>query len=55
MMSVGGIGDWRALLKEKTGSDLTAKPMLDYFSPLMSYLKEANKGRTYTLPEKRVH
>ncbi len=55
LMSVGGIGDWRALLKEKTGSDLTAKPMLDYFSPLMSYLKEANKGRTYTLPEQRAH
>ena len=55
LMSVGGVGDWRALLKEKTGSDLTAKPMLDYFSPLMGYLKEANKGRTYTLPAKREH
>ncbi len=55
MMSVGGVGDWRALLREKTGSDLSAKPMLDYFSPLMSYLKEVNKGRVYTLPEKRAH
>jgi peptidyl-dipeptidase A len=55
MMSQGGMGDWRTLLKEKTGSDLTAKPMLDYFSPLMAYLKEVNKGRTYTLPEKRQH
>jgi peptidyl-dipeptidase A len=55
MMSVGGIGDWRTLLKEKTGSDLSAKPMLDYFSPLMNYLKEVNKGRIYTLPEKRGH
>jgi peptidyl-dipeptidase A len=55
MMSVGGVGDWRALLREKTGSDLTAKPMLDYFAPLMSYLKEVNKGRVYTLPEKRAH
>ncbi|MDQ3112221.1 MAG: M2 family metallopeptidase [Bacteroidota bacterium] len=55
LMSVGGVGDWRALLREKTGSDLTAKPMLDYFAPLMSYLKEVNKGRAYTLPEKRAH
>lgn len=55
MMSVGGVGDWRALLKEKTGSELTAKPMLDYFAPLLSYLKEVNKGRKYTLPEKREH
>ena len=55
MMSLGGVGDWRTVLKDKTGSDLTAKPILDYFSPLMTYLKEVNKGRTYTLPEKREH
>jgi peptidyl-dipeptidase A len=55
MMSVGGVGDWRALLKEKTGSDLTAKPMLDYFAPLLSYLKQVNNGRKYTLPEQRAH
>ena len=55
MMSVGGVGDWRVLLKEKTGEDLTAKPMLDYFAPLMTYLKKVNEGRKYTLPEKREH
>lgn len=53
IMQSGGVGDWRTLLKEKTGSDLTAKPMLDYFSPLMSWLQEQNKGRKYTLPETR--
>ncbi len=53
MMSVGGVGDWRVLLKQKVGSDLSAKPMLDYFAPLMTYLKAVNKGRVYTLPEKR--
>lgn len=55
MMSVGGVGDWRVLLKEKTGEELTAKPMLDYFAPLMTYLKKVNEGRKYTLPEKRAH
>lgn len=55
MMALGGVGDWKAVLKEKTGSNLTAKPMLDYFSPLMKYLKKVNEGRTYTLPEKRQH
>lgn len=55
MMSVGGVGDWRVLLREKTGQDLTAKPMLDYFAPLMTYLKKVNAGRKYTLPEKREH
>lgn len=55
MMALGGVGDWKAVLKEKTGSNLTAKPMLDYFSPLMTYLKKVNEGRKYTLPEKRQH
>ena len=51
IMKPGATGDWRKLLKEKTGSDLSAKAMLDYFNPLMAYLKEQNKGRKYTLPE----
>jgi len=25
--------------------------MVDYFSPLMGWLKEQNNGRKYTLPE----
>jgi peptidyl-dipeptidase A len=55
MMRVGGVGNWRALLREKTGQDITAKPMLDYFAPLMTYLKKVNEGRKYTLPEQRMH
>jgi peptidyl-dipeptidase A len=51
IMKPGASADWRRLLKEKTGSDLSAKAMLEYFAPLMDYLKEANKGRKYTLPE----
>ena len=51
IMSPGGTGDWRKLLKDKTGEDLSARAMLDYFSPLMAWLKEQNKDRTYTLPE----
>jgi len=51
IMKPGASADWRKLLKEKTGSDLSAKAMLDYFSPLMDYLKKENAGRKYTLPE----
>jgi peptidyl-dipeptidase A len=51
IMRPGASADWRKLLKEKTGSDLSAKAMLDYFSPLMDYLKKQNEGRKYTLPE----
>lgn len=50
-MYPGASKDWRILLKETTGSDLSAKPMLEYFNPLMAYLKEQNKGRKYALPE----
>jgi peptidyl-dipeptidase A len=50
IMRPGASKDWNAVLKEKTGSELTAKPMLDYFEPLMKWLKVQNKGRKYTLP-----
>jgi peptidyl-dipeptidase A len=52
IMKYGAGKDWRTVLKEKTGSDLSAEAMLEYFEPLMPYLKAVNKGRTYTLPEK---
>lgn len=51
MMRPGSSKDWRIALKEQTGSDLSAKAMLDYFSPLMDYLKKENAGRKYTLAE----
>lgn len=49
IMTPGSSNDWKVVLKEKTGSELTAKPMIDYFEPLMKWLKEQNKGKTYTL------
>ena len=48
VLETGANNDWRQLLKESVGSEMSAKPMLDYFAPLMAYLKEQNKGRTYT-------
>ncbi|HUF09447.1 MAG TPA: M2 family metallopeptidase, partial [Rhodothermales bacterium] len=52
LMAPGNTVDWRDLLRETTGKDLKAGPLLRYFEPLMEYLKEANRGRTYTLPER---
>ncbi|WP_299226235.1 M2 family metallopeptidase [uncultured Psychroserpens sp.] len=51
VLETGANNDWRELLKESVGSEMSAKPMLEYFEPLMAYLKAQNKGRTYTLPE----
>ena len=51
IMRPGGSGDWRKLLKDKTGEDLSARAMLDYFRPLMDWLKKENAGRKYSMPE----
>lgn len=49
IMYPGASADWRKVLKEKTGEDLSARAMVEYFEPLMAYLKEQNKGRKYTI------
>ncbi|MDZ7362611.1 MAG: M2 family metallopeptidase [candidate division KSB1 bacterium] len=49
IMRPGASRDWREVLREKTGEDLSARAMLKYFEPLLAYLQEANKGRTHTL------
>ncbi|MCB9251718.1 MAG: M2 family metallopeptidase [Flavobacteriales bacterium] len=51
LMYPGASVDWRQHLKDNLGSEMSAKPMLEYFEPLLVYLKNLNKGRTYTLPE----
>jgi peptidyl-dipeptidase A len=49
IMAPGSSRDWRVVLKEKTGEELSARAMIDYFQPLMAYLKTQNKGRKYTM------
>ncbi|MDF7811908.1 M2 family metallopeptidase [Hymenobacter sp. YC55] len=49
IMRPGASKDWQAVLKEKTGEDLSARAMVEYFQPLMAYLKQQNKGRKYTM------
>ena len=51
VMRPGGSRDWRKSMREALGEDMSAAAMLRYFEPLMTWLKEQNKGRTYTLPE----
>ncbi len=49
IMYPGASADWRKMLKEKTGEELSARAMVAYFQPLMAYLKQQNKGRKYTI------
>lgn len=52
LMAPGASVDWREHLKENLGSEVSAKAILDYFSPLMVWLQKQNSGREHTLPEK---
>jgi peptidyl-dipeptidase A len=49
ILSKGATEDWRKLMREELGEELNAKPMLNYFAPLMDYLKKVNKGRKHTI------
>jgi len=51
IMYPGATMGWRENLQKNLGADLSARPMLEYFQPLMDYLKKVNEGRTCTLPE----
>ncbi len=48
--SPGASRDWREVLREHTGHDLTAEPMLEYYRPLLAYLEQQNAGRDCSLP-----
>jgi peptidyl-dipeptidase A len=45
IMEKGQTEDWRKILKEATGEDLSTRAMLEYYAPLMKWLQEQNKGR----------
>jgi peptidyl-dipeptidase A len=46
ILKLGQTRDWREVLKEKTGEELSTRAMLEYFKPLMAYLEKENQGRT---------
>ncbi len=45
IMNAGATRDWRELIREATGEDISGKAMLEYYAPLMKYLQEQNRGR----------
>lgn len=45
ILKKGGTEDWRKVLKEATGEDISTRAMMDYFKPLMVWLEQQNKGR----------
>jgi peptidyl-dipeptidase A len=45
VMEQGATRDWRVVLREATGEDLSTRAMVEYFKPLMTWLEKQNKGR----------
>jgi peptidyl-dipeptidase A len=45
LLSLGATRDWRHVLRDFTGEDLSARAMMEYFAPLMDFLKRENAGR----------
>ncbi|HET7294217.1 MAG TPA: M2 family metallopeptidase [Vicinamibacteria bacterium] len=45
IMEKGGTEDWRKVLREATGEDLSTRAMVEYFKPLTSWLEKQNRGR----------
>ena len=46
ILSQGATRDWREVLREATGEDLSTRAMMDYFAPLMAWLEKENAGST---------
>lgn len=51
IMYPGATVDWDEHLQNHVGSSMSAKPMLEYFQPLLDWLQKQNEGRTHSLPE----
>lgn len=50
IMAPGATQDWQEVLREHTGRELTAEPMLEYYRPLMAHLQAQNQGRDCSFP-----
>lgn len=46
MLEKGGTQDWREVLREATGEELSTRAMVEYYRPLMAWLEKQNAGRT---------
>lgn len=43
ILEQGATRDWREVLKEATGEDLSTRAMVAYFAPLQTWLDKENK------------
>lgn len=51
ILKLGSSQDWRQVMEDKLGEEMSASAMLEYFAPLSEYLRQQNQGREHVLPE----
>lgn len=44
LLRLGATRDWREVLREQTGEEVSTEAMLEYFKPLVEHLRERNAG-----------
>ena len=44
ILSLGATRDWRQVIREQTGEDLSSRAMLEYFRPLQEFLERENQS-----------
>ncbi|MCX6941024.1 MAG: M2 family metallopeptidase, partial [Verrucomicrobia bacterium] len=45
IMVQGQTADWRKILRDATGEDLSTRAMVEYYTPLLGWLEKENTGR----------
>ena len=45
IMAPGATEDWRKILRDATGEDLSTRAMVEYYRPLQTWLEAQNRGR----------
>lgn len=45
VLAKGATEDWRKVLRDATGEDLSTRAMVEYFKPLSAWLEKENQGR----------
>ena len=46
LLSLGATRDWRQVMKEKTGEEISSRALLEYFKPVSEYLKQQSPETT---------
>jgi peptidyl-dipeptidase A len=45
LLSLGATRDWREILRDFTGESLSPRAMLEYYEPLLPFIRDINRGR----------